>query len=317
MGDDILENGDELTEEERAIVNEEEDTELEAEETEVEETEEAEESEVEETETETDEQIAASKDEPKVPQSRVDEIVSEKKEAQHKLDLLKTDPDEYFRRYPDERSEPAPAKHDGHDSDVGNLIVTGGEHDGKTIREVLTIDPAEGNLMLAKYYDDQRTALSEAKATEDRRLSESQTEINIFSDSIAAELFEKKANGLDDKEVLKVNEVIDATLKFMQDTGRGGGVIADAHYLMTRDNATKKARTDGAQALADKITKSAVASVSSNRDSGIETGYVADMALLPEQLAEKIDGMSDSKVVKYLKDAPKEMRDKFPHLPWD
>ena len=308
--------GDELTDDERAIVGDEEEETEETEETEEkEDAEEKEESETKETEKEESEEAESDKDEPKVPQSRVDEIVSERKETQHKLDLLKTDPGAYYEKYPDEKpAEPAAATKD---SDIGNLRVEGGEYDGKTVDEVLAIDQAAGTKLILAYYRTQDTELAEQKSTEATRLAESEAEINTFSDGVSSELFEKKAGDLDAKEKVKVEEVVQATLDFMKETGRGGGVIADAYYLMNRDSENAKARTDGAEKLINKLTTGAVASTSSSKDSGLDTGYAADMALSADELADKLDKMSDSVSSKYMKDAPKEMRDKYPHLPWD
>jgi len=312
MGDEIL-NDDGFTPEELAALGEDEEETAEAKTEESEEVKETKEAEV----AETKEVVATEDDEPRVPQSRVDEIVSEKKETQHKLDLLKSDPSEYYRRYPAEKpAEKAAAATSGKDTDVGNLVVSGGAYDGKTVDEVLQLDQAAGTKMILEYYREQDKQLAEAKSTEEKRLAESEAEVNAFTSDVATELFGKKASELDANQTASVNKVINDTLDFMSKTGRGGGLLADAYYLMNRENDKAKARGDGAKKLIDKLTKSSVASTSSGKDSGTETGYVADMDLTAQQLADKLDSMNDAQMVKYLKNAPKEMRDKYPHLPW-
>jgi hypothetical protein len=182
MGDDekVLDEIDELTPEELALLG---DSEEETEDLDAEDSEDSEDTatkddseDEEETATddkeETEEKAEETTTENMVPQSRIDEVTRERGETQAKLDLLKTDPDKYYTQYPDEKPAAAPAKHDGHDTDVGSLVVTGGEHDGKTIRDVLVEDPAEGNLLLAKYYDDQRTELADSQTAEAQRIAD-------------------------------------------------------------------------------------------------------------------------------------------------
>ena len=330
VGDEI----DELTPEELALLGEDED---EAEELDPDETEEAKAARLEPeaaAETEAKEKAEAEaeaaaeaeaeadpdKDKPKVPQARIDEVTKERGEALNKLELLKTDPDKYYTQYPDEK--PAKVK-DGEDSDVYAMVVDGGEHHGKTVREISKEDPGAAVELITKYYrqidlDQRKTEKAETQRTadEDAQKQRDLDETDAFLDTRAEEVHGKKYDALSKEDQAKIEEIGTKTWEWQQKNDAIHYSWADAYTLMTLGEIKAKSSSDGAKRLVDKITQTAVATTSSSKDAGRETGYEADLAMSGDELSDKIEDMSESKFLKWKKDAPKELRDKHPSIDW-
>ncbi len=337
MGDDIVKDEiDELTPEELAIVVGDDEEELEAEI----ETEEVKAARLEaeataETEAEAEAETKAKAEaeakaaaeaetETKVPQSRIDEVTKERGETQAKLELLKTDPDKYYKEYPEEKpAEKKPKVSDGEDADVYAMTVDGGEHHGKTVREVSKEDPGAAVELITKYYrqidlDQRKTDKTEATriADEDAQKQRDLDETDAFLDTRAEEIHGKKYDALSKEDQAKIEEIGTKTWEWQQKNDAIHYSWADAYTLMTIGEIKAKSSSDGAKRLVDKITQSSVASTSSSKDAGRETGYEADLAMSGDELSDKIEDMSESKFLKWKKDAPKELRDKHPSIDW-
>lgn len=243
-----------------------------------------------------------------IPQAELDKRTKEIREkADEKLNLFKNDKEEYYKQYPDEAPVEPPVP-----SDWNILEVKDGPYDGKTLKEVYDVDPDEARRLEASYNSSQK---AEADAEEKSALEESQKQVDALSVIVSEDMF-SKSEGLTVAETTQVNQVVQETLTFMDETGRGGGILLDAYHLKNRETDQSKARADGAAALVNSVKSGSVQRISSDVAPGELSGYEADMAMDSDQLSDKIDDMSDSAMVKYLADAPDEMKKKYPDLPW-
>jgi uncharacterized ferredoxin-like protein len=77
------------------------------------------------------------------------------------------------------------------------------------------------------------------------------------------------------------------------------------------EEASKRA----AQGVVNHLTQGTVKTVSS-RGGGVATGWDAYAGMTPEQLADRMEGMSEKDALKFMKEAPQHIRDKFPSVPW-
>jgi len=251
-----------------------------------------------------------------IPQTEFDKRVGEiRTQADQKLDLLKSDPDAYYAKYPDEKPEEKQQLADT--VDEGALIIEGGKFDGQTLNAVFQQDPISANKIYFNYLKDQDRQAESREAEAERIKKESDAEIAEFSDSTARELFNKDFKTLTVEEFKEVEKVMGDTLSWMQQTGRGGGVIMDAHYLMNMGNQEKKAAAQGARDVIDATNKGNIKVITSDvpGSDGL-TGYEAYEAMSPDQLADEMDGWTEDKYNKFLKEAPKSLKKKYPDIPW-
>lgn len=281
---------------------------------------------VEEPEEKTEEEPAAAEEEEKedpvveeeenvVPQSRFNEVYGKHKEASEKLELLKSDPAEYYRRYPQEKP-PEQKKPSSKASAVRSQVISdGGEYDGMTIADVFDIDPIAGY----EYLADAKAAEAKAAAAEEaerlRLISEIETERKELSEIVGNELF-SKASGWSIKEKAEVDKIITQTEKFMIDTGRATYRFSDAYYLMTSSDRETKARSMGAEKVIRSITDPGTRTIASKGEAGPVTGFEHLESMSPDQLEETISKMSDSEYLKFKANAPRSLKNKYPELDW-
>ena len=322
MGDEIKTGNDEFTPEELAALGEAPEEKEEKQEAEPE-------NEREEKEPDKEPEPEAEK-ENMIPQSAFDRRVAEiRAQAEEKLKLFKSDPEEYFRKYPDEKPEAKPRptdfesgkKQEAQPSDPKALKVEGGAYDGWTFGDVFKRDPRAA-YQIDPYYarilhDEQIEAERNIRTQQENLKSESKKEVVEFQSSLSKELFNKDLNEATADEVKEIEGVIKSVLDFMATTKRGGGVLADAYWLMNRDSETKKAAAKGAEKIIDAAKKGKVASISSSKAGAVLTGYEAIEGMTPDQLSAEIDKMPAAKYREFCKKAPKSIRDKFPNIPWD
>jgi hypothetical protein len=256
-------------------------------------------------------------------QKRIDKLTWEKNELERKNTLLKKiGPEKYYEVYPEEKPtdyQPTPK------ADVlpkvpieklGQMAVIGGPHDGKTLNEVYQEDPAYAialqNDYLGKLQVQERQELE--KQDNERRRTESETEINSFAAVRAIEIYGKDINECTPEEQKAIGDVIQQVLDYSATTKNGFGDINKGYWYMKRDQ--KATKEKAAKGQLDKVTKDAVPSVGSGNIAGTITGFESYMGMSEDQLATAIDKMPDEEMVKFMKDAPKALRDKFKSLPW-
>ncbi len=254
-----------------------------------------------------------------IPQTEFNKRVGEiRTQAEQKLDFLRRDPEGYYQKYPQERpaqQTTRPAATDTMDTQVENLVVRGGHYEGMTLKDVMQVDQVAANRMMFDYFQGQRDEIQAAETRKSQRLTGAQKEVDAFQLEVSKEFY-GKTDGLTEEETKKVNTVIQSTLNWMRDTGRGFANLTDSYYLMTRDQQITKAKGDGARAIADSVNRGNVATISSNKGGGNDTGYEADLTMTAAQLESKLDKMSDKAMEKWAKNAPDGLKKKYSDMPW-
>ena len=249
-----------------------------------------------------------------------------KAETERKFNLFKElGADRYYEIYPEDKPEgyqppqpkPASQQQTQEQQDYGNMIVRGGEYDGQTLNEVYQINPAYATQLLNGHLDGQRRETETRQQQEEKLKSESVSEINAFTGQLSKELYSKEADKLTADEERKVADTIKETLAWMSKTRRGGGVIADAYFLMNREKDLSDAKTKGGREALEALKKGGGAPSSIGGGTGAAlSGFSAYEAMTADQLAEVVDRMSEKKAMEFLKDAPQSLKEKHPGLPW-
>jgi hypothetical protein len=273
----------------------------------------------------------AEEEETAVPQSRFDEVYGQAKESQRKLDLLqRLGPDEYYKIYPDEKpktegsrgaekttiTEPVQDRVLSFQESQA-MIIDGGEHHGQTLGELYKENPIAAQDIYLNYRDEQRAAIEQKKASAATQKQVIETELNEFSGGIAKQMFEKELDALSDGEAKKVDEVITSVMDWMEKSGRFHYKLEDAFMIMNKDDLLAGAKSDGAKALIKQLKVGSTPSVKANKGSGgKKTGYEAYGSMSRDELAAKVDDMSDAEFVTFSNKAPQSLKDKFGDIPW-
>lgn len=259
-----------------------------------------------------------------VPYTRFKEVNEKAKaaeQAQTKLEHFKRlGPESYYKLYPDEMPGEDNTEKADIDSQVENLVVKGGQYNGKTINEVFNASPAAAMQLVKNYYDEQDKA-----ATADKRaLDDSQNEIVNFANTI-----NKEFNGADSvltkadlAPILKgegdLGKVIQQTLDWMKETGRGYGNIIDGYNLMTMNDRLKGKAGNTLKSVVNALKSNSNPSISAKQTSSSEdTGFSNFANMSASQAANELENMTDAKQAEFLKKAPASVRKKFPNIPWD
>lgn len=287
---------------------------------------------------ETDPEKEPEPEDGRVPIDRFNKIYGENEhnkrsqtETNKKLEFLKTvGPDEYYKKYPDEKPidaeepEKKPLVKSGvSDPDdilkgAGEMQISGGQYDGQTLREVADVDPLAAMTIL----NDHREGIkadeqAREKADNDYKL-EAQQDIDTFNDTRAQESFDKKYGELSDSEKTQVDGSLSEVMDFVEDTKNKTTNLDLAFLAINKDSLLESAMKKGAEELTKKIQQPHTLSIDSNGgDGGQVTGYDAFLVMTPEQLAEKIDKMTDAQVAEFINNAPANVRERFPKADWD
>lgn len=280
-----------------------------------------------ETKEKTDE--ATTKTENLIPQHRVDQLTARAKTAEEKLNLLRSNPESYYKQYPDERpaKQAAPVTSlAGKDeiSTIRSMVIEGGNYDRQLFGEVFKKDPRAAYAIdpyYARKLDDYQRDLtvreeSDRKTIQSRALSEA----NVFAEARAKEISGgKDKESLTDAEKAEINskvlEIGHKVIAWQKANGKLNYSLSDAYVLMNHGKDIAKAKADGAKTIVDNLGNS-VASVSTSRGAGKVTGYEADISMTAGQLSEKLDKMDDGAYQKWIKNAPAELKKKHPNIPW-
>jgi len=250
-----------------------------------------------------------------VPYKRFSKVYGEMKTTTEKFDLFKRlGPDKYYDVYPDEKPEEEPEEVPETPvsiSEAANMVINGGPYDGQTLGEVSKTDPLSAMAMYDEYRAEQRTKIEDDK----RFKTEAEQEETDFKSEQAKGMFEKEYSTLSTVEQDKIDQVISSALGWMEKTGRGGGNLFDAHYLMNRDADIAAAKGDAAASMVNAITRGVVQSIPGKKGNE-QTGYGAYINLTRDQLADKLEKMSESEQATFYGKAPANLKDKFPDLPW-
>lgn len=325
LGEDTSDEDPGTPAEEKSDTGESQESEEKPEETPESEEEEEKESDAEQEEDQEDEGEKGEKEEKgPVPYDRFSKVYGEKKELERKLELFRTDPEEYFRQYPDEKpteekSEESEEAHIPTFGEAGNLTVQGGEHDGLTLRQVYEKDPFAAQDIYMQHKEALLEKQREVRNTTEKLQQESDQEVNSFALERAKEFFDKSddfnLNDLTEKEAKQINKEIQETLDWMTKTGRGAGKLKDAYILKNLDKILENATKKGASGLINHLKKPSSSSISSKRTSS-DKSMDNYLNMDTNQLAAVIDNMSDQEFMNFRKNAPPALREKLPMVDW-
>ena len=254
-----------------------------------------------------------------------------KEEAERKLNLFRElGPERYYSLYPADKpagwKPPAAAAKAAKEPDVFDLVAQypdpSNPYHGKTLREIYSLDAAEGRRLERAYEktraDESEKARAAAKAMENLKqqtLRDAEAEVETFTGYLAGERFSKKADALTPQEKAQVESSIQATLDWMGKTNRGGGILADAYFLMNMEKILADAKTKGGKGALESLQRASVPSI--NAGGGAATiGMGAYEAMSRDELAAKIADMSEAAFIKFSKQASAALKAKHPDVPW-
>lgn len=273
-------------------------------------------------------------------QKRIDELTRAQREAQEKLELLESNPGEYYTRYPDKRpasyqspavqptprAAPQPLRAAAPEEPVNDWdrVIEGGDYDGRVFKDVFEEDPAytfQAFPRIATRYEWHQ--LDEQRREQDRKRQakeENDREASEFTDSLSMEFFKKPFADLTPDEARTVDAERNKTLAWIEDNTfyAKKNMLNHARFLMTGKQTIAKAAAAGATSLLEKARRGQVASISAHTESADVTGWEWWEKATPEQISGAMDKMSDSKFQEFLKQAPESVRnrDVLTHLPW-
>jgi len=253
-----------------------------------------------------------------------------KEELERKLNLIKElGQERYYSLYPAEKPanwKPAAAVRTAKEADVFDLVAQypdpSNPYHGKTLREIYSLDAAEGR-RLEREYEKTKSAESEktraaAEAAENfkqQTIREANAEVETFMDHLAGEMFSKKADALTPQEKAQVESSIQATLDWMGATKRGAGILADAYFLMNKEKIVADAKTKGGKGALESLQRASVPSI--NAGGGAATaGMGAFEAMSRDELAGRIADMDEMAFVKFSRQASAALKAKHPDVPW-
>ncbi len=250
-----------------------------------------------------------------------------KAEIDRKYNLLKElGTEKYYEIYPDEA--PAgwkpPEKDNGTNEgtvttpstqNMGEMVVQGGPHNGKTLNEVWKEDPAYAASLQNQYLDSDRKKVEMERQTSERLKKESEDEVSKLTADLAKELFGKEPEKLNPGEEKEVMKTIQSVFDWMAKTNRGGAILADAFFLMNREKHLTDAKTKGGKEALESLKRSVPGSITAGGGSSVG-GLSAYEGMTPDELAVIVDKMSDKEALKFLKEAPSALKAKYPSIPW-
>jgi hypothetical protein len=274
---------------------------------------------------------AAEEDEGAVPQARFDEVYGQSKENERKLDLIKRlGPDEYYKLYPDEKPDAQGSRGDEKTTitepaqdrvlsfqEVQGMVIDGGAYDGRTLGDLYKDNPIAAQDIYLNYRDEQRAAIDKKNASAEAIRQAAEEETNAFTTSIAKQMFEKDIDALSAEESKKVEKIVLDVMDWINQPGHYGYKLEHAFLIMHKDDLLAGAKSDGAKALVKQLKGGSTPSVKANKGSGgKKTGYEAYEEMDRNQLAARIEGMTDAEFEKFSANAPQSLKDKLEDIPW-
>jgi len=267
-----------------------------------------------------------------VPQARVDEITRARREAEEKLQLLVSDPEAFYQRYPDtprpqQQRQPQiqqPQVPKGPENDW-DKVIEGGDYNGRAFRDVYAIDPDYCFTTwprIASHYQWHQFREQERSDEERRtRQTESEREAQEFQDSLASEMFSKQSmNDLTVDETAQINRTIQNVLGWIDQNNFyvKKDMLKKAYLLMDPEKALARAKSEAANKLIEQTQKGRVQTISARTESAPATGWEYWEQVSEADAVSAIDKMSEREYEKFLRTAPKSVRDRkeFQYLPW-
>ena len=254
-----------------------------------------------------------------IPQSRFDEVYGKQKDSERKLELIKTlGPDKFYEMYPGEKPEdylPSPTIPPSPEDDIMGMVVSGGQYNGMTLEDVFREDPGRASIILNSYYQEQARETKHAEQLK----GESEREVYVFAEIRSQELFNKKLDTLSEGEMKQIENDINSAITWIARTRRAQ-TLDDAWFLMNKETILTKAADKVSKATLESLIKSGYVppvSVANIGGGGQVSGYDALLNLTSDQLQARIDAMGETEAMRFFREAPKSLRDKYPKVPWD
>jgi len=250
-----------------------------------------------------------------VPVDRFNKVYGKMKTFEEKLELLRNNPEEYRKRYPEEFQKAETRETPKHIplSEAAKLRVVGGPYAGRTLAEVLEADVVAGLDMYDAFKQNQAAEQTKRQSA----IEQSQRELADFEVSLSKEMFGKANDKLTGEERAQVKGIVGQVLDWMTETGRGGGRVEDAYFLMNKDNLISKARGAAARRVVEDIAKGGVSQLSTGTDDrGGKTGFSALEGMTEDQIMRRLEKMPDAEYRQFLKEASPSFRKRFPDLPY-
>ena len=248
-----------------------------------------------------------------------------KAEIENKFKLFRTvGPEKYYSMFPNEAPAggyrpPAPTRIPAQ-PDPLDLVAQypdqNHQYHGMTLRDIYNVDAAEGRRLERAWEQGQKAAERTESERKQRLIRDSEDEINTFTADFAREHYGKEAKELSAQQETEISKVIQDTLDWMKKTGRGGGVLADAYFVMNREQILEGERKKaGKKALEALGKQSSIPSIGGGgrTSAGSMTAFESMSA---DQLAEAIANMDDRAAIAFLKSAPDSLKAKYPGIPW-
>ena len=242
-----------------------------------------------------------------VPQSRFDEVYGKTKSLEEEVKTLR------------EQLETKELPAEEQPTDVfeadRNITIQSGRYQGFTLGEVYSEDPLAANHLHNEIIKERNRAEESAARTAEEKKNRINQEVGEFTSHISTELFGDDKKDLSDSEYDQINSIYGQVLDFMDKTNRHNMTPKDAYTLMNYEKKLEEAKAAGAKEMVGKLNDG-VPSIAGGADSGTDTGYEAYLSMSGEKLADELDKMDDATLSKFFKEAPKELRDKHPAVPW-
>jgi len=233
-----------------------------------------------------------------------------------KYKLLKDlGPDKFYELYPDEapKKDEPPAEEEEEEetrkwTDIPDLEFEDGPHAGKTLKEVYNEDPYYATMAYNNYLREEDRRVSEEESQKEKEQRVLIEKIDTFAGTISNEKFGQPLDKLNKEQREEVEKIVDETIDWMQETGRGGSSLEDAYML----------KNLGSEGKAIYLVKDVVPSMSDGGNIPPSGSDVYDRVL--EMTSEQLDGMirtmGDVEFENFLTNAPPKVRTKFPKFPW-
>jgi hypothetical protein len=278
-------------------------------------------------------QYIVDEDGKRIPPQRFGKVFRAAKEGEQyktKLDLFKKlGPEGYYTAYPDEKPEGWTASGKEHAKEAAPVTIPRNVNMGDigvvyedkemTLRDLYTLNPVEATRLQNLVIDQWRQEDAAKKGDEEREAGEKRAQIESLGNSLSKEMFNKEGTALSESEMKSVVEVLAKVEAHKDKTPRYKTLsMGEVYFLMNAEGIFKKIADVASRAALKSITeRKGPASIDTGAGGDVKpTGFEAVEKMTADQLEKHIDAMTDADMNKFLREAPKSIREKLPSAPW-
>jgi hypothetical protein len=284
--------------------------------------------------TETEQPTEPEEEEPKEPEPEKENLIpqaefdrryagwkTKEREYQEKIDLLQRDPNAYYAKYPNERpatpQAPVPSEVPTFQQCL-TAPITDGPYKGYKLGDLWGSDDPQVRAAAVDIYNNYRDVVqgqinerqTQTKTKEEQLQSQVQEEHDTFYKERAQELFGKDTAALTEDEKGKISQLVEDLLDQMESLGVYR--LESAYKLATLDERLRTAQGQSIKAVIDSIRKGSHTSTEAKKTgTGSADVYERMSDLNEEELARKLEKLSEQEQETFWKKAPKEFRNKF------